>query len=104
MINTIKLSPLYSFECNVEVNNSYRWDDAFIEYGKIGADYECYFDSANETNNYSIICRRFYDEVNDTYETDYNTFIEYDIDFSNENWKGELENALIKAMIEFYNL
>ena len=51
-------------------------------------------------------CAIYKGEINEKncMETDYNTFVHYEIDFDNENWKEELENAMCEAMIDFHDL
>lgn len=38
----------------------------------------------------------------DIAETDYSTFVHYEVDFGKENWKEELEDAMCRALIDFY--
>lgn len=95
----------YEFECNM--NEEYKdiqideWGCAFVWLDDIGVEYNFCIDG--DTNS----CAIYKTEINadTTYmETDYDKYIHYEIDFDNENWKQELENAMCKALIEFYNL
>lgn len=96
----------YEFECNM--SNEYKnhvhcdeWGCASIFYGGMGVEYNFCVDGEI---NCCAIYKMETNEESDYMETDYNKYIHYEIDFDNENWKEELENAMCEALIEFHNL
>ena len=52
--------------------------------------------------NSCAIYKMYYDEETDTEGTDYSTFEHYEIDFSNVNWKEELEKAMYEVAKKFF--
>lgn len=52
--------------------------------------------------NSCAIYKMYYDEETDTEGTDYSTFEHYEIDFSNVNWKAELEKAMYEVAKKFF--
>lgn len=111
-INELKKNKEYYFECNInkrsvlkeiaDTNCFDEWGCAFISVGdEIGVEYNLCIDDGE---NCSAIYKVDYDEKNNCIETDYNTFIHYEIDFNNGKWKKELENVMCEALIEFFKL
>ena len=109
-VKELKNQDGYEFECNI--SNEYKniqtdeWGCAFVWLGEnIGAEYNfCVDDSTDEIINCSAIYKTEINKNTDYLETDTSTFIRYEIDFDNENWLEEFENAMCKALIEFYEL
>lgn len=105
-VEELKLHEDYEFECNMSDEYKNRvhcdeWGCASIFYGDVGVEYNFCIDGEI---NCCAIYKMETNEESDYMETDYNTYIHYEIDFDNENWEQELENAMCKALIEFYNL
>ena len=104
-VEELKEEELYEFECNM--SDEYKdketdeWGCAFVWLNDIGVEYNFCIDSGN---NCCAIYKMEINEETDYMETDYDTFIHYEIDFDNENWEQELENAMCKALIELHNL
>ena len=72
---------------------------------EIGVEYNlCIDKTTGEYKDCSAIYKVDYNEETDCIETDYNKFIHYEIDFDNREWKKNLENAMCKALIEFFEL
>ena len=108
-VEELKLNSDYEFECNMsdeykdietdEWGCAFVWVDIWIE--TIGVEYNFCIDGGK---NCSAIYKMKYDEEKEYNVTDYDTFIHYEINFDNENWKEELEEAMCKALIELHNL
>lgn len=100
----------YEFECNM--SDEYKdydicdeWGCAFVWLGNIGAEYNFCIDINRENKEIYTACAIYKIEFDNNYmKTNYDIFVHYDIDFNKSNWKEELENAMCKALIEFYNL
>lgn len=97
----------YEFECNMSkqyesYDNHDEWGCAFVWLGEnIGVEYNF---SLDDGESYSAIYKMEFNYDTNYMETDYNKYVHYDVDFNNENWEEELENAMCKATIEFFNL
>lgn len=111
-IKELKNDELYYFECDIKKRKVLKeiadtdcfdeWGCAYVSVGdKLGVEYNLCVDNGE---NYSAIYKVDYDEENDCIETDYTTFIHYEIDFDNPKWKKELENAMCEALIKFFEL
>lgn len=106
-VEELKKKESYSFECNMseeykDYRNHDEWGCAFawLEDKDIGVEYNFCFDCGNS-------CCAIYKAItnSDGYlETDYSEFVHYDIDFDNDNWREEFENAMCKALIEFHEV
>lgn len=113
-IEELKNKDDYFFECymtkeeyNVELENGDVWDEwgcAEISLGDIGAEYNfCIDKSTSEIENASAIYPTYINK--DGYlATNTDNYVHYEIDFDNEHWKEEFENAMCKALIEFFEL
>lgn len=107
LIKELKQNEKYEFECNMsEEYKDYKdhdeWGCACVWFGdNVGAEYNFCFDDGE---NFCAIYKMSFNNAEDCIETDYDTNVHYEIDFSNENWKEELENAMCKALIKFHNL
>ena len=96
---------LYDFECNL--SDEYRNYDCCDEWGaatlwlndKQGVEYNFCIDG---DCNSCAIYKMYYDEETDTEGTDCSTFEHYEIDFSNVNWKEELEKAMYEVAKKFF--
>lgn len=100
----------YEFECNVteeykECGDYDEWGSAFVYFGKYCVEYNfCIDNSTKEAINCSAIYKVNIDDDMDNNCIDTNTYVHYEIDFEKPDWQEELENAMCKALIEFYNL
>ena len=100
----------YEFECNMseeykdmEIND--EWGCAIIYFNDVGVEYNfCIDDGVNSCAIYKMKLDIENIESMECWKTDYDTFIHYEIDFNNKGWVQELENAMCKALIEFYDL
>ena len=111
-IKELKNNELYCFECDIKKKNVLKeiadtncfdeWGCAFISVGdELGVEYNLCVDDGE---NCSAIYKVNYDEENGYIETDASTFIYYEIDFNNQKWKKELEDAMCEALIKFFEL
>lgn len=105
-INELKNNPLYEFECNIseEYKNieTDEWGCAFAWLGdNIGVEYNFCIDDGE---SYCAIYKTEINNETDYIETDYDIFNHYDIDFDDENWMNDLEDAMCVTLIEFHNL
>ena len=117
-IKELKKTEGYKFRCNITekeiaeiLDTDYfdEWDYAYVSLGENGEEAEveynlCIDNTTGENVNSSAIYPAYYNEMEDCLETDYSTFIHYEIDFNNPEWKAELENAMCKALIEFFEM
>ena len=93
------------FECNMTAEelqgtgNHEEWGMAYMWLDNIGVEYNFSVDSGG---NYSAIYKMVFNEESDYMETDYDTFIHYEIDFSNPDWKEHLKDAMKEALIRFF--
>lgn len=88
-----------------------EWGCAFVSLEdaslkeEIGVEYNlCVDKTTDEYRDCSAIYKVDYNEKDNCIETDYNKYIHYEINFNNPKWKIELENAMCKALIEFFQL
>lgn len=115
-VEELKNNKEYSWQCNIAkrkilrkiANTNYfdEWDCAYVSFGEeMGVEYNLCIDNTTDENiNCSAIYKTNYNIKNDCIETDTNTFVHYEINFSNPEWKKELENAMCEALIEFFEL
>lgn len=115
-IKELKKNEKYSWFCDMSKREILKgiadtdcydeWGCAYISLGdEMGVEYNlCIDNTTNENINNSAIYKTDYDAEGNCIETDYTTFIPYEIDFDNPKWKRKLEDAMCKALIEFYNL
>lgn len=112
IIKELKRNKEYCFECNITkrrvlnkiADTTYfdEWGCAFISLGqKIGVEYNLCVDNGE---NSSGIYKVDYNEKDGCIVTNYDEFFHYEIDFDNRKWKEKLENAMCKALIEFFEL
>lgn len=106
-VSDLKNSKDYEFSCNISKedfeNKEYydEWGAAIINYKKIGVEYNIYKEmNDNCSAIYSMCC----DSTNEEWDTDYSNYVHYEIDFSNDNWESNLENAMCNALINMFNL
>ena len=104
-VDDIKSNPDYQFGC--DITNEYKNETDYDEWGcacilvdDIGVEYNFCIDGGENC------CAIYKMDIDDEgyLETDYNTFVHYEIDFNNKHWKDDFENAMCKALIEFFNL
>lgn len=110
-INELKEKDGYEFECNMSeeyknYDNHDEWGCAFVWIeDNIGAEYNFAIETYNdEVYKPCAIYKMEFNAENDYWETDYGTFNHYEIDFDNENWREELEDAMCESLIRFFNL
>lgn len=111
-IQELKKIEGYQFECNIEMidvkEGDYydQWGSAYIRCGwnqQYGTEYNLCIDyTAGQSENCSAIYMMGLNDKKDILETDYSTYIHYEIDFNNKNWKNDLENKMCEALISFY--
>ena len=94
----------YEFECNIsnEYSNNQNcdeWGAAFLwgDDGSLGVEYNFCIDGS--TNSSAIYKMQMKDEY---METDYSTFIHYEIDFSKDDWQAILAQSMIQAYKKFH--
>lgn len=92
----------YKFELNMD--DSYKqytdideWGMAVVWAGYYGAEYNFCIE---EGDNYSAIYYMEYNEKTDYWDTDYNCFEHYEINFNDFNWKKDLEKAMYNFIID----
>lgn len=101
----LKEKESFEFECNM--SNEYKdmetdeWGCAEVWFNDIGVEYNFCID---EGKNYCAIYKTEINKETGYMETDYEEYVHYEINFDNENWKEELENAMCEALIKFHNL
>lgn len=115
-IQELKGNEEYSWYCSILKDNTLEeiantnyfdeWGCAYVSLGEEkGVEYNlCIDNTTNENINCSAIYKTDYNDKEDCIETDTSTFIHYEIDFDNPEWKAELENAMCQALIEFFEL
>ena len=112
-VKELKNKSGYEFECNMskeeftnldnDVDMYDEWGCAFAWLGDNGVEYNfCIDNSTNESVNCCAIYKTVVDTDSGYFHTDSSTFVHYEIDFNNEHWEEELENAMCKALIEFH--
>lgn len=91
----------YKFKLNMD--DSYKqyidydeWGAAIIDFGIYGAEYNFYI---KDGNNCSAIYFMEFNSNTGYWDTDFNDFKHYEIDFNNYNWKIELEKEMYKFVI-----
>ena len=111
-IKELKEKENYSWYCNIarekvleeiaDTNCFDEWGCAYVSVDDDkGVEYNLCVDDGE---NFSAIYRTDYNEEEDCIETDTSTFVHYEIDFDNPEWKKELENAMCEALIEFFEM
>lgn len=115
-VKELKGAFAYNFYCNIDKRKALKeiadtdgfdeWGCAYVSLGDaFSVEYNfCIDNTTNESINESAIYKVDYDEECDEFATDCDVFIHYEIDFNNPKWKKELENAMCKALIEFFEL
>lgn len=106
-IQELKSIKSYNFECNM--SDEYKgyetydeWGSAFVWLGdEIGAEYNFCIDGG--TNSCAIYKTEINHDV-DCMETDYDTFVRYEINFNDSDWEKKLEDAMCEALIKFFEL
>ena len=103
-LKDLKARKDYSFECNI--NESYKnfetdeWGCALAWIGDDkGVEYNFCIDSGE---NCCGIYKMELNEKTNYMETDYEDSIHYEINFDEVNWVEKLENAMCKALMEFF--
>lgn len=97
----------YAFECNIDSSMGNlecyeEWMAALVWLGDdIGAEYNFCIDNGG---NYCAIYPMEFDKEADDFVTDHGIYIPYEIDFNDENWVENLENAMCEALIQFFEL
>lgn len=95
----IKGKDIYHYEINIDESYDQgivdEWGAAYVwnKHG-VGAEYNIYFDGQSE-------CSAIYKMDEDS--TDPTTYEHYEIDFSEENWKEKLIDAMIKCVDKWWD-
>lgn len=91
------------FEFELNMDDSYKncenideWGMAVVWAGYYGAEYNLCLEDGD---NYSAIYFMEYNDETDYWETEYDCFKHYEIDFNNPNWKLELKEAMYNFII-----
>lgn len=92
------------FEFELNMDDSYKncenideWGMAVVWAGYYGAEYNLCLEDGD---NYSAIYFMEYNDETDYWETEYDCFKHYEIDFNNPNWKLELKEAMYNFIID----
>ena len=101
--NRKKGKNMMTFECNMEKSKNLTgtdiWGAAFLWAGETkGAEYNLCIDENGE--NCSAIYKMYADAEGDI-QTDHSTFVNYEVDFEEENWKENLRMAMEDALKYF---
>ena len=111
-IQELKNRDGYDFECTLSKREALKgikkfvtfdeWGVACVWLGEdIGVEYNfCIDDDVNS----SAIYKMEFDYESGYMKTDYDTFIHYEIDYNDRKWKKNLEDAMCKALIEFFDI
>ena len=111
-LEELRKSSSYCFDCYYSQKQTTKelkkndgncdiWGFAELVVRNKGVEYNfCIDNSTNEQIDNSAIYRMHYNEEGDYWDTDYDNFVSYKIDFNNKNWKKQLEDAMCKALIE----
>lgn len=93
-----------NYEFGLSMDDSYKqytdideWGMAVIDFGTYGAEYNFCIE---EGDNYSAIYYMEYNEKTGYWDTDYNCFEHYEINFNDFNWKKDLEKAMYNFVID----
>ena len=93
-----------NYEFGLSMDDSYKqytdideWGMAVIDFGTYGAEYNFCIE---EGDNYSAIYYMEYNEKTGYWDTDYNCFEHYEINFNDFNWKKDLEKAMYNFIID----
>ena len=93
-----------NYEFGLNIDDSYKqytdideWGMAVIDFGTYGAEYNFCIE---EGDNYSAIYYMEYNEKTGYWDTDYNYFEHYEINFNDFNWKKDLEKAMYNFVID----
>lgn len=95
---------MYEFECNIERPDTDcvdEWGAAFVWLGNdFGVEYNLYIDGEN---NCSAIYKT---QMNDDgyMETDYSSFIHYEINFDDADWQEKLRKTMCNALEELHKI
>lgn len=91
------------FEFELNMDDSYKncenideWGMAVVWAGYYGAEYNLCLEDGD---NYSAIYFMEYNDETDYWETEYDCFKHYEIDFNNPNWKLDLKEAMYDFII-----
>lgn len=92
------------FEFELNMDDSYKncenideWGMAVVWAGYYGAEYNLCLEDGD---NYSAIYFMEYNNETNYWETEYDCFKHYEIDFNNPNWKLELKEAMYNFIID----
>lgn len=115
-VKELKNHAMYYFDCNMQKRRLVKeiegtdyfdeWGCAYISISDdIGVEYNlCIDNTTNENIDCSAIYKTDFNEEDNCIYTDTSTYVSYEVDFNNPKWKSKLENAMCKALIEFFEL
>ena len=95
---------MYEFECNIDASykdmKTDEWGAAYVWLDDIGVEYNFCIDS------YGVNCCAIYkmEMKDELMETDYDTFVHYEIDFDKADWQNKLKGAMCDALEELHNM
>ncbi len=96
-----------NYEFRLNMDDSYKqytdideWEMAVVWVGYYGAEYNFCLQNGDD---YSAIYFMEYNDETDYWETEYDCFEHYEIDFNNPNWKLELKEAMYNFVINIIN-
>lgn len=106
----LKLYEELSFDCRITdeyatYDNHDEWGCAYAWINDIsGVEYNFCIECCSESEivNSSAIYRMSYNEEEGIMETDYNSYIHYEIDFRDREWKRKLKEAMYNAFESFF--
>lgn len=110
-LKELKKDSLYLFGCYYSKRGAMKeikkyevcdiWGFAELTIGNKGVEYNFHIDnSTNEAINSSAIYRMYFNKKEDYWETDYDNFVYYEIDFNDKDWKKQLEIAMCQVLID----
>lgn len=106
-VKEVKTNYDYSFECCM--SNEYKGYNDYDEFGCAtmwladkGVEYN--FCIQSDGTNSSAIYKLNADEDMSYVETDYDTFVHYEVDFNDMDWIEKLEDEMCKTLIKFFDL
>lgn len=100
----IKNDPRYEFEIAIdesilEEGDTDIWGMGYVWFADAGVEYNYCMDSGD---NCCAIYKMEYNKETDYWDTDYNTYIHFEIPFKKKNWEKLFVNAMIDALVSFY--
>ncbi len=96
-----------NYEFRLNMDDSYKqytdideWEMAVVWVGYYGAEYNFCLQNGDD---YSAIYFMEYNDETDYWETEYDCFEHYEIDFNNPNWSEDLEKEMKEYLFSILN-